>query len=267
MPKFSNITSIISSLFRNPSNLLRVINVEEKHRRRVKKNFNLTNGLPVISITDLLGEVDEVVQPYSFLDGTSLPMDLVLLKGLAKKFQGCNYLEIGTWRGESVANVASVAGACVTVNLPDDQMRKMGLSEAYISLHRHYSMGLANVRHVQADSKTFDFSSLGQKFDLIFIDGDHRYESVCSDTSQMMALLKNDDSILVWHDYAFDPERPRMEVLDAILAGVPENLHKYLYHVSNTLCCILTRKSMVSKDLKQYEKPAKSFRVSVTQSK
>ena len=267
MPKLSNISAIISSLFRNPSNVLRVINAEEKHRKRVKKKFNLDAGLPVVSISDLLGIVDEVVQPYSFLDGTSLPMDLVLLKGLSKKIPGCNYLEIGTWRGESVANVASVATACVTINLPDDKMREMGLSEAYIEIHRHYSSGLPNVRHIQADSRAFDFSSLGQKFDLIFIDGDHRYEGVCSDTSRMLPLLKDENSVLVWHDYAFDPERPRMEVLDAILNTVPDDLHKCLYHVSNTLSCILSRKMLVSKVLKQFEKQAKSFKISIVEAR
>jgi hypothetical protein len=59
-------------------------------------------------------------------------MDMVLLKGLAKRFPSGAYFEIGTWRGESVANIASAGIHCTTFNLSDEQMRERNISDKII---------------------------------------------------------------------------------------------------------------------------------------
>src|SRR5436190_12963199 len=94
-------------MLKYPSALQRIYLDADVHRSEVIKKYNLPKGLPVIDIADLLGPVDEKIAPVSFLEGTSSPMDMVLLKGLAKRFPSGAYFEIGTWRGESVANIAS----------------------------------------------------------------------------------------------------------------------------------------------------------------
>ena len=38
--------------------------------------------------------------------------------------------------------------------------------------------------------------------DMIFIDGDHRYEAVKRDSAIARKALRNNRGVLVWHDYA-----------------------------------------------------------------
>lgn len=184
------------------------------------------------------------VAPFAFLDGGCIPPDLALLRALCDKYGVQDYLEIGTWRGESVANVADTGALCVSVNLPDQEMRDLGLDEDYVGLHRFFSEHLSHVNHIQANSHSFDFAKLDRKFDLIFIDGDHHTESIAKDTATAFSLLKSDNAMIVWHDYALGPETPRFEVLAGILDACPPEERKYLYHVSNTLSAIYTREKV-----------------------
>ncbi len=222
----------------NPWLLNNVINDESVMHTYVTQKYSMSNGLPLINIMKIWDGNLIHVEPFSASSGGSTPMDLLLLKALCLKFDLPDYLEIGTWRGESVANVASVAQNCVTVNLPDDEMRCMGLDEDYIQMHRHYSKNLKNVTHLYANSQRTDIAALDKKYDLIFIDGDHHREAVARDTATAFKMLKNERSIIVWHDYANDPESVRWSVLSGILDGCPSDQRNKLFHISNTLCAV-----------------------------
>jgi predicted O-methyltransferase YrrM len=265
MSKISKAVRILKTLISNPKSLLAILEDDDNFNRLIKKNHpSYSSGLPVLNILDLFPGMHETVSPYSFLDGTSLPSDLALLKSLARTFPECAYLEIGTWRGESVANVASVAKECFTINLPDDEMKKRGLPEKYIQLHRFFSGQLPNVTHIQHHSSTFDFTSLHKKFDLIFVDGDHHYDQVKTDTENIFKLLRNESSVIVWHDYAYNPETMRPEVLAGILDGCPPEFRKNLFHVSNTLCALFTRKKYNAQFFVPFSKPANAFELTIT---
>ncbi len=265
MSKISKAIGILKTLITNPKSILTVLEHEDNFQKLIqKKHPGFSSGLPVLDILDLFPGMNETVSPYSFLDGTSLPSDLALLKMLARKFSDCMYLEIGTWRGESVANVASVAKECVTINLPDADMRKMGLHEKYIQLHRFFSGHLPNVKHIQHHSSTFDFKSLGKKFDLIFVDGDHHYDQVKTDTQNVFQLLRDEHSIIVWHDYARSPEQVRYEVCAGILDGCPPESRKNLFHVSNTLCAIFTQKKYPAHSFVPFSSPDTVFELTVS---
>ncbi len=238
MNKFRKAFTAIREIAKNPYLLNHVIDEELFWKKKVMKKHGFELGLPQVKITDLLGDFREKVSPYAFLDGSSSPLDLALLRGLAWNFGVEDYLEIGTWRGESAANMAPLVKNCFTLNLPDESMRQMGLAEDYINLHRFFSQNIPNVTHIQADSLTFDFETLDKKFDMVFIDGDHHYPSVKSDTEKIFRILKDEKSIVVWHDYASNPEKVRWSVLCGILDGCPPRFYKNLYHVSNTLCAV-----------------------------
>jgi predicted O-methyltransferase YrrM len=165
---------------------------------------------------------------------------MMLLAGLAEKIKDCRYFEIGTWRGESVSVVASRASVCHTLCLTDQQMRDMGMHERTIRSHRMFSENLTNVTQWRGDSRNFDFSSPGHLFDLIFIDGDHHYDTVKSDTAQVFSHLVHERSVVVWHDYGFHPDRVRFEVMAAILDGAGEERMDRIYHVAHTKCAIFT---------------------------
>lgn len=239
MGKLRNISRAIRTLLRNPSALSRVL--VDEHKEEVVRIHGLACGLPTLDLLDLLPDFHMTVRPYSFLEGTSTVMDIALLNSLASRIPDCAYLEIGTWRGESVANVARHAKKCVSLSLSETEIRALGWSEDFIRTHRFFSDGLPNVQHLGHNSLTFDFSSLGEKFDLIFIDGDHTYEGVRSDTRNAFGLLKDDRSVIVWHDAGTTPENTRWDTLAGILDGCPPGCRPNLYRVSNTLCAIYWR--------------------------
>lgn len=264
MKKIGKLLKALRLILQKPALLNKVLDDADVNKQAVIRAYNIPHGLPSIDIMKLLPGFNEVIDPFCYLDGGSTPIDLALLKGLAKKTEGCEYLEIGTWRGESVTNVAEVAKHCTTINLPDSTMIEMGLDKKYVELHRFFSKDKMNITHIQADSQTFDFSSMGKKFDLIFIDGNHHFEFVMNDTRNAFKLLKDDKSMIVWHDYGNNPNDIRWDVLRGILEGTPNDQMKNLYRVSNTLCAIYTKENLPAYQQEKIETPNKSFKISIT---
>jgi predicted O-methyltransferase YrrM len=263
MNKITKVLKAIGLLLQKPALLNNVLHDKDVMKDMVAEKHKMPNGLPVVDLLDIVPSFNETVHPYSFLDGTSSPLDLALLCALAKQHADCQYFEIGTWRGESVANVAAVAKECVTLNLPDGEMRRMGLSEEYISLHRFYSKDIPNVKHLQDNSLTFDYRSAG-KFDIIFVDGDHHYESVRQDTANVFSMLKDDESVIVWHDYVDHSGQVRYEVLAGILDGTPAEYRSNIYHVSHTMCALFMRKKVKTYSLPAVQLPDKTFTLGIS---
>jgi predicted O-methyltransferase YrrM len=261
MSKISKALKAFGLIFSKPYLLNHILDDEEVKREYVQKKYGFPNGLPSVNLLELFPDFEDTIQPYSFLDGSSLLTDMALLRGLAKNNNCKDYFEIGTWRGESVAVVADIVENCVSLNLPDDEMRAMGLNENYIKVHRFFSRDLKNVKHLQANSLTFYFTQLNQKFDMIFVDGDHHTENIRSDTENVFKLLKGENSIIVWHDYGIGTETIRWNVFAGILDACPEEKRKYLYHVSNTLCAVYINKELKSSVLMPNQKPDKYFSV------
>jgi hypothetical protein len=158
-----------------------------------------------------------------------------------------------------------VAADCLSVTLSADEMRALGLSNEFIDAHGTFSRDLQNVRTIEHNSLTFDFSTLRERFDLIFVDGDHTYAGVRSDTENVLPLLRDERSIIVWHDYGLAPDIVRYEVLAAILDGVPEEEHVNLYHVSNTLCAVLIRgMTKPAAPMGLHPRPDKAFSITLS---
>jgi predicted O-methyltransferase YrrM len=263
MSKISKALHAISLILRNPWLLNKVLEEDQYWKRKVIKSYGFALGLPVINAEELFGNFSETVDPFAFLDGGSLPTDLALLKKLARRIPHCSYFEIGTWRGESVANVAEVAQDCYTLNLSADEMRKMGLNQRYIDLHGYFSKNLPNVRHLHGNTLSFDFQSLNKKFDLVFIDGDHHFEMVRNDTEKVFSHLADENSVVVWHDYASNPETVRYEVLAGILHGCPKSIHQHIFHIANTLCAVYLPGNTGGRNLDAPVEPSGSFRVDI----
>ncbi len=210
---------------------------ESEFRKSLLKDYNIER-LPTIDLLELFPNFEEELSTYSFLEGTSLITDIMLLKKLARSHPECNYLEIGSWRGESIMNVSEVAKHCTSLTLSPEEMKEKKFSKGIIDLHAVFSKNAKNISEILHNSQTFDFSKLAQKFDLIFIDGDHTYKGVLNDTAKTFNLRKDSSSVIVWHDYAFSTETVRHSVLKAILDGIPREKHSNLYHVSNTMCAV-----------------------------
>jgi predicted O-methyltransferase YrrM len=267
MGKIAKLTRALGLIARKPYLLNLVLNDDEVWKSYVKQNYSIENGLPVVDLEELFPGFSANVPVFAFLDGGSLPTDIALLMKLAEGFNACSYFEIGTWRGESVVNVAEVANDCFTLNLSDKEMRAMGQSEEYIGLTGFFSKNKQNITHLRGNSKTYDFAGLNKKFDLIFVDGDHHYESVKNDTQKVFAHLVHENSIVLWHDYARNPETVRHEVFAGILDGLPREMHQHLYHAGNTLSAIFTRKSPKTFPLKNPTKPDHYFSLEIKSSR
>jgi hypothetical protein len=236
----------------------------EYYRGEVKKKYDLER-LPTIDVLEIFPNIQEELNYFSFQPGTSGILDHLVLKQFAQIFNDCQYLEIGSLRGESLANVAEVAKNCVGVSLGPNQMRQRGYSQDLINVLNFYSNGILNVKHIEADSTTFNFKTLNQKFDLIFVDGDHRYHGVLNDTQKVLPLRKDENSIVVWHDYSDSTEDVSYEVFNGILDGISADKHKNLYHISNTLCAVyIENNELPTFSLKSYKKPNKNFKVSLS---
>ncbi len=261
--KISTIFKIFGKLIQTPKSIFWIFKDETSYENRLRKKYGKVQ-FPSVDIRHFLADGKGEISTYTFLNGSSLPTDLILLKSLAQSIPNCNYLEIGMWRGESVVNVAEVAAHCTSVNLSPEEMISMGFKKKYAQLHGCLLGNQSNIKIVHANSLSFDFSTLNAKYDLIFVDGDHKYEAVKSDTEKVSRLLRNEDSMIVWHDYGYDPETPRHSVISAILDGLPPEEHQHLYHVSNTMCAIYTKKKLDAKLLDSPITPDKVFSVQLT---
>ena len=257
---------LIKLLLQRPLAVLRsglIAEQEFSYRNSMLRDYSI-DRLPTVDLMELFPGFEEELSTYSFLEGTSLVSDIMLLKKLAKGFSSCNYLEIGSWRGESIINISEVSDKCTSLTLSPEEMKSMNISNDFIHVHGAFSKQAKNITEILHNSHTFDFGKLGQTFDLIFIDGDHSYKGVLNDTQKTFNLRKDATSIIVWHDYGFSTETVRHSVLKAILDGIPSDKHRNLYHVSNTMCAVY----MENKNFKTYHTkfpiyPNKKFNVKV----
>lgn len=263
--KIKAIKLILSKLISTPESIFLILKDETNYKRSIQKKYGI-DRLRTVDINHFLKERKEQIESYTFLDGSSLVTDLALLKALAASIPDCEYLELGTWRGESIINVSKVAKHCTSVNLSPDEILKITKMPEYAAQHNCLIKDKSNITSVFANTLTFDFSTLNKKFDLIFVDADHSYEAVKSDTAKVAALLKDENSMIVWHDCGLNTETPRYSVIAGVLDGLPAGMRQHLYHVSNTICAIYTQKQLDSYIIKPPHQPDKIFSVSIESS-
>lgn len=260
MNKFQKLTKSFQKIIQKPYLLNLVLNDYESQKNDFLKTYPNFQNLPQISLLDFDENFEANVETF-ILDGSSLPTDLALLKTLAKGKK--SYFEIGTWRGESVWNVAKIIDDCTTLNLSKQEILSMGFLEKYAELHGVLSKRNPKILHLEGNTKNFDFKKLNKKYDLIFIDGDHTHEMVKNDTEKVFENLVHDDSVVVWHDYAFNPEKIRYEVFKGILDGTPKSFHSNLYHVANTMCAVFTRQKFTTQNFESPKNPEFLFEVNL----
>lgn len=224
-------------LLSNPiSFLLRGIS---KNHEILQKNHLMSNygkcELEILRFPTFKVEIS--IFPYIFETGNSTIPDILLLKYLASKIENCNFLEIGSWRGETLKNLEPLCNSMTSVTLGKEEMIELGLPSDFISQNGMFQPSIKNLRQVFANTHNYDFAELNQKFDLIFIDGDHSYEGVLNDTKKVFENCIHENTIVVWHDYK-DNHGIRYSVLAGVFDGLKDWQQKQIFHIENTLSCV-----------------------------
>ena len=99
-------------IFKDFGNVLKALlkYTEEADKRiYVQNKLGFKNGLPFVDIKDLVKSLDEKIDNYTFLSGTSYPNDILFLKAICRNYNDCEYFEIGSWRGESISTPSPAA--------------------------------------------------------------------------------------------------------------------------------------------------------------
>lgn len=160
---------------------------------------------------------EESLKELTFMPGGSGILDYLFIKTVGEAIHAKRYLEIGTYIGESINVMTDVCEELISITAPIDAPYSM---KAFCE-----SMGVpdysdrltynSKIKHIYYDSKKYDFASLPKDIDLFFIDGDHSYEGVLSDTRNIFGI-RNENSVVIWHDFYFADGFENAEVINAV---------------------------------------------------
>ncbi|MFN8229440.1 MAG: class I SAM-dependent methyltransferase [Bacteroidia bacterium] len=266
MNKLQKLLKSLQLIIKNPSLLNLILEHDANFMPQVISKYNYTNGLNKIDFNEFL-QHENTLDNFSFLEGGSIVTDYLLLTAITKKLNQSNCFEIGTWRGESALSMSKYAKEVTTLNLSKDELKNLDFSQEYINLQGILCKNATNINQLWGNTFNFDFTPHIGKYDLVFVDGDHKYNSVVNDTKVASKLIKDNKSIIVWHDYGFGTETVRWEVLLGILDGLPKEMHKNLYSVNNTLCAIYYPYEVKNQQLNFPQSPNQLYTVKISENK
>jgi hypothetical protein len=247
-----------------PRHYFEVLAEEASSRSWTRRAARLPR-IPEVEFLELVNQREIDLALVTFRPGGSSVPDHLLLAALCKSHPSCAYFEIGTFLGESLANVAPCCAQCVSLSLHDEEFSGGAPTQA-AEVSRIFSKTLSNVTHLYGDSLHYDFSQVRQKFDVVFIDGCHDYRHVVSDTANALKLLRDENSAIVFHDAKDAHNELNMEVMMGIHDALPVEWRPRLYTVENTHCAIATRRPLrtierVSLRRNFFAKPRLKFRL------
>lgn len=179
-----------------------------------------------------------VCKELTFIPGGSGILDYVFLKSLAEKYKSKVYLEIGTYIGESINILTDCCEKLYSITASQDNEYGMDSWCQRRNLP-DYSERLAyndKIIHFYGDSKCFDYSKIVDDIDLFFIDGDHSYEGVYSDTKNIFNM-KKENAIVVWHDFRTDSLSYREELVMGVKDALGDKFQN-VYVTNGNLCGI-----------------------------
>jgi predicted O-methyltransferase YrrM len=271
MPKLKN----IKTLLKNKSKLRGAINqvLFGEKISAIQGNYKISS-FPVISFSELFKMYPDAdpVSPIrirtDFTNGSSPLNDYFFLCKILQAIGASNYFEIGTWVGLSAMNLAINSPTDIniyTLDLNEDHRDLVSFDIPKEVFGRH-SMHIPNIKHLKGDSKLFDFSPYNKKMDMVFVDGSHSLDYVTNDTQKAFELLKDNFSVIVWHDYLIGGEI-NAEVLCGILNGLPRKEHKHLYHLDQSNIAVFSKSFFFRHRAKEkWNKPEMMFEVNISAS-
>jgi hypothetical protein len=152
---------VIAALLKRPKKIItagytatKIAENTVNYEANVKKKYKI-DSLPSIDISYLIPDLCDTLDVYSFLPNTSMITDLLLLRGLAKRFDNCAYIEIGSHRGESLVAVAGATSDCTGISLSPEEMTEMGFPEEVIKVQSVFVKDRKDIKVYEENSLTF----------------------------------------------------------------------------------------------------------------
>ncbi len=138
-----------------------------------------------------------------------LPLaELIAISAICKFLEPKRIFEIGTYKG-STTKLLSInsppSTEIFTLDLSDAEIRKMGFP-FYVAGEYCKEQG-HKIKQLYGDSRFFDYSPFYNSIDLIFIDANHTYDFVRSDSAQAFKVL-SERGVIIWDDYAWTEKHP-----------------------------------------------------------
>ena len=160
--------------------------------------------------------------PSSDIGGMTL-LESSVLVSLEKLLMPTNIFEFGTYMGATsiLLSMNSTEATVTTLDLPtdtavndnadvdiyddkqnDDFLRSKFITQGAKYIKRAEESVQNKITQLFLNSIDLDVEATGykNKFDFIFIDGGHDYETIKNDTKKALGMSKK-DSIIIWHDY------------------------------------------------------------------
>jgi hypothetical protein len=177
--------------------------------------------IPVRSFSSIAsGRSDAIRLQHLDTDQQGITLaELCFLSWMVSYFAPLKIFEFGTADGRTTLNLAlNSPDICeiYTIDLPRESRGEFYRAEKAIFGEDNYpipfkeSIGVCfkdhpiarKITQIYGDTTNFDFSPYLGKMDLIFIDANHGYEFVKSDTENALKMLSS-RGIIVWHDYPY----------------------------------------------------------------
>jgi predicted O-methyltransferase YrrM len=206
--------------------------------------------LPVRSIADLFPgsgglSVQTSVSHIDRLNHWLLPLkELLTIGAICQAMQPNNILEIGTYTGSTTLLMAmNTPGGCriLTIDIPPSEQKThhhglgTGLPEFEVGAAFAAHSAARKITQLYGDSCTFDFSLYSGSMDMVLVDADHTYQAVKKDSATAFDLLRA-GGVIIWDDYAWDPQFPECEAVTRHLHEI--SAKKPCFHIAGTRLAI-----------------------------
>ncbi|WP_338763645.1 class I SAM-dependent methyltransferase [Massilia sp. METH4] len=196
--------------------------------------------------------------PSSAIGGATL-LESAVLVSLARLTGAQSFFEFGTYMGATTLLLATNSpdsAHVTTVDLPpeaidtaaaddaalvlqddtanDNFLRREFAAKGGACIDRAPAAIQAKVTRLLQDTRTIDpvAQGLAGRFDFIFIDGGHDYDTIASDTAVALQLARP-DAVIAWHDYRSAIHQDVTRFLDGYDAPAQ------LVHVQNTMIAFM----------------------------
>lgn len=207
-----------------------------------KQKIHFLNNNRVINIGETLKrhKSEWVLDSITFLHGGSEVLDYLLLRYIVLKYKVTKYMEIGSYIGESIKVISDKCEKCISLSLPAaHKFQAEWLEKIDMPNHGGKMMNEKNLEYYATDSRYFDFSILDKDIELYFIDADHSYMSVLSDSINIFSH-REQDSFVIWHDCMISGTTRdyNYNVLNAIKDAIGEEKFENVFLFNNNKCGI-----------------------------